>query len=198
MDKRYEVFCPSDRQFYETPDRLSSTRRPSPAGASVHLLEAAQRPVPEGWRRYLFGDWLHISPIGTARPTQGWKIHVTACPDNAEKTAAGVWDHCVPRAAPSTLVPGQQPLHPRNSKYAGRGSSGKFATLYPADESELRLILEEPGEELAGEPDRTCRRWGRTDRTRCGACAGGARVRPSPRPGRSLWRRLDCGPRSYA
>ncbi|WP_406001171.1 hypothetical protein [Streptomyces sp. NBC_00829] len=121
MDKRYEVFCPSDRQFYETPDRLSSTRRPSPAGESVHLLEAAQRPVPEGWRRYLFGDWLHISPIGTARPTQGWKIHVSACPDNAEKTAASVWDHCVPRAVPFTFVPGRQPLLPRNSKYAGRG-----------------------------------------------------------------------------
>ncbi|WP_406305333.1 class III lanthionine synthetase LanKC [Streptomyces sp. NBC_00885] len=158
MDKRYEVFCLADRYFYETPDRLSAVRGPSrgaeqgEAGESVPLFEAARRPVPEGWRRFLSGDWLHISPVGTARPRQGWKIHVSATLDNAEKTAARVWDYCVPRSVPFKFVPGRQPLHLRNSKYAGRGSSGKFATIYPADESELRLILDELGQELAGEP----------------------------------------------
>lgn len=158
MDKRYEVFCLADRNFYETPDRLSSVRGPSrraeqgDAGESVPLFEAARRPVPEGWRRFLSGDWLHISPAGTARPRQGWKIHVSATLDSAEKTAARVWDYCVPRSVPFKFVPGRQPLHLRNSKYAGRGSSGKFATIYPADESELRLILDELGQELAGEP----------------------------------------------
>ncbi|WP_405808539.1 class III lanthionine synthetase LanKC [Streptomyces sp. NBC_00210] len=152
MDKRYEVFCLSDRIFYETPDRLSSAPMGSRSGG-VPLFEAALRPVPEGWRRFLSGDWLHLSPDNApARPLQGWKIHVSACLDNAEKAAARVWDYCVPRSVPFKFVPGRQPLHLRNSKYAGRGSSGKFATIYPADEAELRLILEELGGELAGEP----------------------------------------------
>ncbi|MFK4222335.1 class III lanthionine synthetase LanKC [Streptomyces sp. NPDC019890] len=152
MDKRYEVFCLSDRIFYETPDRLSSAPRSSRSGG-VPLFEAALRPVPEGWRRFLSGDWLHLSPDNApARPLQGWKIHVSACLDNAEKAAARVWDYCVPRSVPFKFVPGRQPLHLRNSKYAGRGSSGKFATIYPADEAELRLILDELGGELAGEP----------------------------------------------
>ncbi|WP_327323283.1 class III lanthionine synthetase LanKC [Streptomyces sp. NBC_01210] len=156
MDKRYEVFCLADRIFYETPDRLSSTRTsadmPSRTESSVPLFEAAQRPVPEGWRSFLSGDWLHISPVDTVRPRQGWKIHVSACLDNAEKTAAKVWDYCVPREIPFKFVPGRQPLHLRNSKYAGRGSSGKFATIYPADDTELQLILEELGVLLDGEP----------------------------------------------
>ncbi len=133
------------------------------------LYEVAQRELPPGWRRFVSGDWMHINPVGAdgaplpGRPTQGWKIHVSACLDNAEKTAAKVWDYCVPRALPFKFVPGPQPLHLRNSKYAGRGSSGKFATLYPADEQELHLVLQELGGLLDGEPGPyilTDLRWG--------------------------------------
>ncbi|MFD8865728.1 class III lanthionine synthetase LanKC [Streptomyces sp. NPDC059590] len=168
MDKRYEVFCLADRYFYETPDRLSA-RRPaaeasnsgvtdSGATGSDSFYEAAQRPAPVGWDSFVSGDWLHVSPVredGTprpGRPSQGWKVHVSACLDNAEKTAAKVWDYCVPREIPFKFVPAAHALLLRNSKYAGRGSSGKFATIYPADEAELHTILRELGELLAGEP----------------------------------------------
>lgn len=179
MDKRYEVFCLADRYFYETPDRLSSSRTDDSTGdgtgdgassGRVPLFEAAQRTVPEGWTAQLAGDWLHFSPDGIpgrrVRPQQGWKIHVSACLDNAEKTASYVWDYCVARAIPFKFVPGRRPLHLRNSKYAGRGSSGKFATIYPADEAEFRLILEELGALLAGSRGRTS-----------SAICAGARVR---------------------
>ncbi|MEU5024836.1 class III lanthionine synthetase LanKC [Streptomyces milbemycinicus] len=155
MDKRYEVFCLADRYFYETPDRLSVD---ADAGASESRYEAAQRTAPEGWETFVSGDWLHVNPVledGTprpGRPNQGWKVHVSACLDNAEKTAAKVWDYCVPREIPFKFVPTAHALHLRNSKYAGRGSSGKFATIYPADEVELHTILRELGELLAGEP----------------------------------------------
>ncbi|GAA0603262.1 class III lanthionine synthetase LanKC [Streptomyces crystallinus] len=154
MDKRYEVFCLADRHFYETPDRLSSAA----TGQSTPLFEAARRPVPKGWRTTVSGDWLHFSPVDDAgeprpgTPRQGWKIHVSACLDNAEKMAAQVWEYCVPRAVPFKFVPGRQPLHLRNSKYAGRGSSGKFATVYPADVDQLERILNELGALLDGEP----------------------------------------------
>ncbi|MES4908284.1 MULTISPECIES: class III lanthionine synthetase LanKC [unclassified Streptomyces] len=153
MDKRYEVFCLADRYFYETPDRLSADTRDSES-----RYEAGQRAVPEGWETFVSGDWLHVNPVlpdGTprpGRPQQGWKVHVSACLDNAEKTAAKVWDYCVPREIPFKFVPTAHALHLRNSKYAGRGSSGKFATIYPADEAELHTILRELGDLLAGEP----------------------------------------------
>ncbi|WP_065958791.1 class III lanthionine synthetase LanKC [Streptomyces sparsogenes] len=168
MDKRYEVFCLADRYFYETPDRLSAGRRAdgssgansgANSGASSDaFFEAAQRAVPEGWKTFVSGDWLHVNPVlpdGTprpGRPAQGWKVHVSACLDNAEKAAAKVWDYCVPREIPFKFVPTAHALHLRNSKYAGRGSSGKFATIYPADEAELHTVLRELGELLEGEP----------------------------------------------
>ncbi|WP_328440935.1 class III lanthionine synthetase LanKC [Streptomyces sp. NBC_00444] len=155
MDRRYEIYCLADRIFYETPDRLPAVDAGTGAAA---LYEAAQRPVPEGWRSFTSGDWLQLAPVdehGTpcpGLPSQGWKIHVSACLDNAEKTAARLWDYCVPRGIPFKFVPGAQPLLLRNSKYASRGDSGKFATLYPADEAELHRILQELGDLLAGEP----------------------------------------------
>jgi serine/threonine protein kinase len=156
MDKRYEVYCLADRVFYETPDRLPK----SSGGKGVAgPFEAARRPVPEGWRSSVTGDWLHMAPVyeqggpgRRRRPAQGWKIHVSACLDNAGRVADAVWDHCIPRGIPFKFVPSAHLLYLRNSKYAGRSSSGKFATLYPADEAELRRILEELGKLLDGEP----------------------------------------------
>ncbi|WP_151484603.1 class III lanthionine synthetase LanKC N-terminal domain-containing protein [Streptomyces albicerus] len=49
-------------------------------------------------------------------------------------------------------MPNARLLFLRNSKYAARGYSGKFATLCPADETELRRILEELDHLLGGEP----------------------------------------------
>ncbi|MGW5732293.1 MULTISPECIES: class III lanthionine synthetase LanKC [Streptomyces] len=148
MDKRYEVYCLADRHFYETPDRLS-------AGKNAPGFTTAGRPVPQGWRSSREGDWLTFVPLGDdgrARPApqQGWKIHVSATLENADRTAAAVWDHCVPDAVPFKFIAGPHLLHLRNSKYAGRDGSGKFATLYPADEEQLLAILTELGRTLEG------------------------------------------------
>ncbi|GAB2599997.1 class III lanthionine synthetase LanKC [Streptomyces capparidis] len=147
MDKRYEVFALLDPQFYETPDRLPAT-----PGNAARPFEAAERPLPEGWRTSREGDWLVLSPPRPNTPAQGWKIHVSACLDNAEKTAAKVWDYCVPRGLPFKFVPDAHQLFLRNSKYAGRASSGKFVTVYPADEEELRAVLQDLDALLGGEP----------------------------------------------
>ncbi|MFE0171896.1 class III lanthionine synthetase LanKC [Streptomyces sp. NPDC059002] len=152
MDKRYEVYCLADRLFYETPDRLPATGTRS---AAARELPTSRRPVPEGWRSGRYGDWLSFVPVDDAgtplpAPLQGWKIHVSATLENAGRIAEIVWDHCVPRGIPFKFVPAKHLLHLRNSKYAGRDSSGKFATVYPADESQLHEILDELGKLLEG------------------------------------------------
>lgn len=148
MDKRYEVYALADRHFYETPDRL-------PVAHGEPAYETAGRQVPEGWRSARVGDWLTLTPVDgdgapDRGPTQGWKIHASATRSNAEKIAAAVWDYCVPRRIPFKFVPGPHLLHLRNTKYAGRDTSGKFATVYPADEEQLHLVLRELGAELDG------------------------------------------------
>ncbi|MYS24233.1 Lanthionine synthetase C-like protein [Streptomyces sp. DvalAA-14] len=154
MDNRYEVFCLADRHFYESLDRMSAGSGAVAEKSGVLLFDTARREVPAGWRTLRDGDWLHVDPpIGAdAYPTQGWKVHVSAALDNADAVAARVWDYCVPRHIPFKFVPGPQLLHLRNSKYAGRDTSGKFVTIYPADEERLRVVLRELGDLLDGEP----------------------------------------------
>nr|WP_107910212.1 class III lanthionine synthetase LanKC [Streptomyces chartreusis] len=150
MDKRYEVYALADRHFYETPDRLSADGQ-----EAAPLYEAARRAAPEGWKAARIGDWLTLAPLGpdgTPLPdhAQGWKIHVSATLANAERIAGIVWDYCVPRGIAFKFVPGPHLVHLRNAKYAGRDSSGKFVTVYPADDEQLHTVLRELGRLLEG------------------------------------------------
>ncbi|MEU5595404.1 class III lanthionine synthetase LanKC [Streptomyces sp. NPDC020298] len=150
MDKRYEVYALADRHFYDTPDRLSAA---GPDAAP--LYDTARREVPEGWHTGRTGDWLTLTPLDAdgaplPSPAQGWKIHASATRADAERIAEIVWDYCVPRRIPFKFVPAPHLLHLRNAKYAGRDASGKFVTVYPADEEQLRRVLNELGELLAG------------------------------------------------
>ncbi|MEU7315037.1 class III lanthionine synthetase LanKC [Streptomyces sp. NPDC007083] len=166
MDKRYEIFCLADPYFYETPDRLSgsasrtatddagrrSDESAADRSADPGAFPVACRPVPAGWRQTRSGDWLELRPVAGEFPLQGWKIHASATLDNADEIGTAIWDHCVPRGIPFKFVPHRTLLYLRNAKYAGRGTSGKFATIYPADEKQLEDILRELGESLAGRP----------------------------------------------
>ncbi|MYT70839.1 MULTISPECIES: class III lanthionine synthetase LanKC [unclassified Streptomyces] len=151
MDKRYEIYALADPHFYETPERLSGNGQ----ARTLPEFDTARRPVPAGWRSDSNGEWLNLTPAaddGTPLqgPLQGWKIHASATRENAEKTAAVIWDYCTARGIPFKFVPAPHLLHLRNAKYAGRDTSGKFATIYPADETRCHRILEELGELLAG------------------------------------------------
>ncbi|WP_330281189.1 class III lanthionine synthetase LanKC [Streptomyces sp. NBC_00588] len=150
MDKRYEVYALADRHFYETPDRLVAGGR-----QEERSFETARRRVPEGWASGRIGDWLALTPLGAdgtplPGPAQGWKIHASATRADAERVAATVWDYCVPRRIPFKFVPAPHLLHLRNTKYAGRDTSGKFVTVYPADEEQLHRVLRELGRLLEG------------------------------------------------
>ncbi|MHC3467182.1 class III lanthionine synthetase LanKC [Streptomyces sp. 7R007] len=150
MDKRYEVYALADRHFYDTPDRLSAAGQ-----GATPLFDTARREVPAGWDAARIGDWLTLTPLRedgspVAGPAQGWKIHASATRENADRIAAIVWDYCVPRRIPFKFVPGPHLLHLRNTKYAARDGSGKFVTVYPADEEQLHRVLCELGELLAG------------------------------------------------
>ncbi|CAL9340172.1 putative SapB synthase [Streptomyces sp. enrichment culture] len=147
MDSRYGTYCLADRHFYEMP---GLGRR---AGTSADtVLDAACRPVPDGWRMGRVGDWLELHPLHRPLPAQGWKIHVSATLQNAGTVVERVWDHCVPRRVPFKFVPELRLLHLRNAKYADRGSSGKAVTVYPENEAELHTLLTGLHALLAGEP----------------------------------------------
>ncbi|MEU7997696.1 class III lanthionine synthetase LanKC [Micromonospora sp. NPDC049060] len=142
MDERYDSYCAADRLFYDSLG--SAVEQPT--------FAAAQRPVPDGWRSEPLDDWLIYAPEGGTLPQQGWKIHVSATLDNAERVLDAVWDYCVPRGLSFKFLRGPRTLLLRNSKYASRAASGKFITVYPRDDAELELVCKELDELLAGEP----------------------------------------------
>ncbi|MEW2379190.1 class III lanthionine synthetase LanKC [Micromonospora sp. NPDC047812] len=142
MDERYDSYCAADRLFYDSLG--SAVEQPT--------FAAARRPVPDGWRSEPLDDWLIYAPEGGTLPQQGWKIHVSATLDNAERVLDVVWDYCVPRGLSFKFLRGPRTLLLRNSKYASRAASGKFVTVYPRDDAELELVCKELDELLAGEP----------------------------------------------
>ncbi|MFG2107315.1 class III lanthionine synthetase LanKC [Micromonospora chersina] len=141
MDERYDSYCAVDPLFY---DSLASSDVEAPG-------YAADRPPAPGWEREVKDDWLVHGPVAGSLPSQGWKIHVSARLDNAERVLARVMDYCEPRGIPFKHLRGPRMLLMRNSKYARRAASGKFVTVYPRDDAELELTAKELAALLDGE-----------------------------------------------
>lgn len=145
MDERYDTYCAVDPLFY---DSLTNTKAPAPE-------YLGRRELPDGWDRAAKDDWLICAPSGDSLPPQGWKIHISACLHNAERVLGVVWDYCVARDFAFKFLRGPQMLLMRNAKYAGRGASGKFITVYPHDDDELAVVVNDLDALLDGEPGPT-------------------------------------------
>jgi tRNA A-37 threonylcarbamoyl transferase component Bud32 len=143
VTKGYEVYCLVDPLFYDSPTQIATRSS---------KFAVADRPIPEGWRRTELDDWLVYIPAGVELPPQGWKIHASACLDNAEDVVTAVWDYCIPRAIPFKFVAARGLFFTRNLKYAHRGSSGKLVTIYTSDAAQLEGVLSELGRCLEGQP----------------------------------------------
>ncbi|MFI2426808.1 class III lanthionine synthetase LanKC [Streptomyces sp. NPDC018955] len=141
MDPRYEKFCLTDPVFYETLD----VRTVEDGEYPIH-----RRELPEGWRRTAIEGWWSYAPVGAKLPSQGWKIHVSAMPENAADVATMVYDYCLERGLAFKITVGPREFLMKNSKYAERAGSGKLATIYPVDDNVLRRSLEELGGKLDG------------------------------------------------
>jgi predicted Ser/Thr protein kinase len=141
VDKRYEVYCFADPLFYD-----STTQAPEERPG----FEFTRRPIPPGWERSERDDWLVYRLSGEPLAKQGWKVHVSACLDNAEQVLDTVGDYCVQRRIQFKVLRNIYALLLANAKYAHRGSSGKFITIYPADEAQLETVLNELGAALEG------------------------------------------------
>jgi len=138
--EQYELYCLVDRYFYDVP--AHGTEHPD--------FAICARPVPDGWDHVAGDIWMHYAPQAAQLPPQGWKIHVSACFDDAARTLGTVWEYCVRHRLPFKFLRSEAVLVMMNSKAAVRGSSGKLVTIYPADEALLELTLKELDELLTG------------------------------------------------
>lgn len=142
LDFRFLNFCPQDTLFYDKPDPEALTDDFRPAGV----------PPGPGWTTERGREWTVCVPPEPDVPDQGWKIHVSATPDNAEEILAAVLPYCVEHGLMFKYINGPTVLSRRSSKYGDRSASGKFITLYPSDERILHRTLLDLDELVGGKP----------------------------------------------
>ncbi|MEA2475795.1 MAG: putative SapB synthase [Thermoleophilaceae bacterium] len=141
LDKSYELYCLTDREFYDSAMLVT---------VKDERFAIAERELPSGWRRDRTGDWLMYAPDGVDLPSQGWKIHASACLDNAEQIVEVIWEYCVRERIAFKFIRSRQLLFLRNMKYASRGYSAKFVTIFPIDEQQFERVLNELDAALDG------------------------------------------------
>lgn len=122
-----------DRNFFEPLSRLPATRE-----YEALLTEL----LPADWQLERWDIWLGARCDRLAMPDQGFKIHVSALLENAETTLRRVVPELV-RTGTLFKIAGDPMLHRfLNSKRCGRGSGGKFMTIYPRDDDTFRALVE--------------------------------------------------------
>ncbi|MEY9842899.1 class III lanthionine synthetase LanKC [Streptacidiphilus sp. EB103A] len=136
----HHAYAGADPHFYDHPAGTSGRGR----------FAAAGRPVPAGWRRDESSSWVYLTPDGVRLPDQGWKVHVSATPGDAEPLIETVGAYCTEHRIAYKFLPSRGAHLLSDSKYARRGSSGKLITVYPQDERELRRLLEDLTPRVAG------------------------------------------------
>ncbi|MDI5974606.1 class III lanthionine synthetase LanKC [Amycolatopsis magusensis] len=140
MEWRYFEFCVDGSPYYDKPVEQADGRE-SFAGAA---------PVPDGWLSGESGPWRILRPSCGVLPAQGWKVHVSSTPAEAERVLRTTHAYCAGRGLTYKHLRSARVLSWSNRKYAPRSSSGKFLTIYPPDEQSLRAVLEDLSAELAG------------------------------------------------
>lgn len=144
MDALYTRFATADPDFYDEP-RLSAR---SDDGRYAVEADADW----SGWRHSEDGHWSHWHPAEARLPDQGFKVHVGAVPEDAVETLAAVSRYCRHRGLAFKHLAHRDVLQQVDGKDGDRSASGKFITVYPADEAELHDTLVDLDGLVGGRP----------------------------------------------
>lgn len=108
--------------------------------------------LPSGWTSYISDVWRVFFPLAHRIRTHGWKVHVSATPENAPLILKIVSDYCFVRNIAFKYLSGPREYFRSNAKEASRASSGKFITIYPGSDQELSRLTEDLDCQLQGQP----------------------------------------------
>ena len=120
--ERFDAYCPTSQDFYDI---------------VIAQLDA-------GWGIHRTGIWFQCNLPQNAMPLQGWKIHVSATPRNAQEILKRVTG--VLAAAKDTNFKFALDLPTLcliNGKEWSRAGSGKFITIYPPSNNRFLELIEE-------------------------------------------------------
>lgn len=115
-----------------------------------YYVEPTRRLLPPNWKYVRSGMWAFYDGAGATMPVQGWKIHVSATTHTALETI----ERCVPvfvrHGVPFKHCADRFLLSLLNNKVWNRGGSGKFFTVYPHDDAQFLVLLEDLAEATRG------------------------------------------------
>ncbi|MDP1255352.1 class III lanthionine synthetase LanKC [Klebsiella quasipneumoniae] len=130
--KDLAIFCLSNNWVFESPQYLPDLESRFLSHLPTNICE---------WERKDF-SWYVVWLNNTHTiPEQGWKIHISATPENSEKLINIVFDICIEEGATFKYLRSRKAVFAINSKYFNRSGSGKVVTIYPQNTSKLELIL---------------------------------------------------------
>lgn len=145
MDMTYVEYCYADPYFYET---IHGAKNASLGRNSKYRIDSASDW--SDWRQVESNGWLHVMPLDSTLPDQGWKIHCSATKENAQEILQAVSAYCFSRRIHFKFLPSATDLFRSNVKYAPRGGSGKFITIYPVDSKDTERILHDLDRDIGG------------------------------------------------
>lgn len=113
------------------------------------FLGIARSALPLSWSIYPNGVWTYASPPHERSLRQGWKIHVSAMPENCEQILEKCTEICVRHEVPFKFLTDSFVFSTVISKGGAREESGKFITIYPLDIHHFRSIADDLCQALA-------------------------------------------------
>jgi hypothetical protein len=125
-------FAVLDSEFFTPFDRWSP-------GPEFRSAVAAVLPD-QGWTVRPGGVWTHVHPAGWRGIAQGWKLHVSTLPRNAEEVLRRVAGVLRDDPAAFKFASDHRILDLTLTRNWPREGGGKFITIYPADEEHFRRL----------------------------------------------------------
>ncbi|GAA1664175.1 class III lanthionine synthetase LanKC [Fodinicola feengrottensis] len=117
---------------------------------SSDFLRHYREIMPGGWPLRRHGYWMIAEPPDTPMPDQGWKLHVSATSGTGADTLRLALPVLRDAGVRFKFLMDPAALMEANGKSYGRGSSGKFIAVYPADEQQFHAVAEDLTKALAG------------------------------------------------
>lgn len=101
----------------------------------------AESLIPDTWYVTRREPWTYVSSPNGKMRVNGWKIHLSATKENAEKILAEVIQICCKYNTTFKFQSSHRDFLNCNGKAANRSGSGKFITIYPSTNDELEKIV---------------------------------------------------------
>lgn len=131
--------------------RIDMTLVDNSAAGSTLVELAMNHPARQSdWQVWTDGFWCHLDPRRYRLPRQGWKLHVSATVGSATTVLDRTLSVVLRTGCTCKFAVSLDHVRQLNSADYPRGSAGKFITIYPADDDQLRVLAAQLHEATVG------------------------------------------------